>query len=124
MRVKVRITLNPAKILELQKAVETSREQAAEAIKSDIISSAVVPKEEGALERSIAVIRSGSRFRIVFNTPYARRLYWHPEYNFRRDKNPNAQGLWMQKYIDGSKKDLYRKLFVHFLKQNAGGLIK
>ena len=43
---------------------------------------------------------------IVFHTPYARRLYYHPEYNFRTDKNPNTQGKWMQTYIDGEKRAL------------------
>ncbi|PAD67028.1 minor capsid protein [Bacillus sp. 7586-K] len=33
---------------------------------------------------------------IEWNTPYARRLYYNPQYNFSKDKNPNAQGLWFE----------------------------
>lgn len=34
--------------------------------------------------------------RIIWDTPYARRLYYNPQYNFSKDKNPNAQGLWFE----------------------------
>ena len=33
--------------------------------------------------------------------PYARRLYYHPEYNFRQDKNAFAQGLWFTLWQEG-----------------------
>lgn len=33
---------------------------------------------------------------IIYSTPYARRLYYNPQYNFSKDKNPNAQGLWFE----------------------------
>lgn len=33
---------------------------------------------------------------IRWDTPYARRLYYNPQYNFSKDKNPNAQGLWFE----------------------------
>lgn len=48
------------------------------------------------------LIRSGVRFsqpgegHVEWNTPYARRLYYNPQYNFSHDTNPNAQGLWFE----------------------------
>lgn len=33
---------------------------------------------------------------IVWDVPQARRLYYNPQYNFSKDKNPNAQGLWFE----------------------------
>lgn len=33
---------------------------------------------------------------IEWQTPYAKRLYYNPQYNFRKDKNPNARGLWFE----------------------------
>jgi hypothetical protein len=33
---------------------------------------------------------------VVFDTPYAARLHEHPEYNFATDKNPNAQGKYLE----------------------------
>ena len=51
-------------------------------------------------------------------------MYWHPEYNFRKDKNPNAQGKWMEDYITGSKKDVPQENYCVFLKQQSGGIVK
>ncbi|MGH1117209.1 minor capsid protein, partial [Bacillus paranthracis] len=33
---------------------------------------------------------------LVWNTPYARRLYYNPHYNFSKDENPYASGLWFE----------------------------
>lgn len=30
-------------------------------------------------------------------TPYARRLYYHPEYNFSTEHNPQAGGMWFER---------------------------
>ena len=124
MKVNVKVELYQDQIRRLTNAVTLSAEQAAEAVKSDIDASQTVPKNTGELERSGFVRVSKSRFQIIYDTPYARRLYWHPEYKFRKDKNPNAGGLWMQPYIDGEKKDFFKKAFRARLKVNAGGLIK
>ncbi|HFJ9375106.1 TPA: minor capsid protein [Bacillus nitratireducens] len=53
-------------------------------------------------EDTTELIRSGVRFsepgtgHVEWNTPYARRLYYNPQYNFSKDVNPNAQGLWFE----------------------------
>ena len=121
---KVKVELYQDKIRQLTAAVARSAEQAAEVVKSDIVASQTVPKNAGELECSGFFVVSKSKYQIIFDTPYARRLYWHPEYDFRKDKNPNAGGMWMQPYIDGEKKDFFKKAFRARLKVNAGGVIK
>ncbi|WP_040209873.1 minor capsid protein [Clostridium polynesiense] len=127
MTVKVTIKLDKAKLATLDEAQKKALELTGEAVKSDIVTSAVVPKNTGELERSAFVdnskVKSG-KISIIFDTPYARRLYWHPEYNFRKDKNVNAQGKWMQSYIDGDKKDMTKENYPKFLKMLSKGLIK
>ena len=54
---------------------------------------------------------------IVSDTPYARRLYFHPEYNFYRGENPFAGGKWFQPYIDGAKRDFIHNTFAKFLEK-------
>lgn len=55
---------------------------------------------------------------VVHSTPYARRLYFHPEYNFRTDRNPNAQGLWLRHWMDGGeKRDQVLNAYAAFLKR-------
>ncbi len=121
------MTFNQAKIDKLMKAANQALEMTAEKIKSDIVSSQVVPFDVGTLERSAYIDRSQlneGKTGVGFDTPYARRLYWNPDYDFRKDKNPNAQGKWMQTYIDGTKKDFAQKQFTKFFRQLAGRLIK
>lgn len=127
MKAKVTIKLDRAKINTLINARNKALEQTTEAILSDIKTSAVVPKDTGELERSgfvdLSRINDGIAA-INFDTPYARRLYWHPEYNFRQDKNTNAQGKWMQSYVDGDNKEFVTDTYKHFFKMFSKGVIK
>lgn len=127
MKAKVTIKLDRTKINTLINARNKALEQTTEAILSDIKTSAVVPKDSGELERSgfvdLSKLDDGIAS-IIFDTPYARRLYWHPEYNFRQDKNINAQGKWMQSYIDGDNKEFVKDTYFKFLKMFSKGLIK
>ena len=113
MSVKVRVTIYPGAIKQLESAKKKAFDATVEAVLADIKTSGVVPKDTGALEDSGYTLIEDMVAYIIFDTPYARRLYWHPEFNFRTDKNVNAQGLWMQAYIDGEKnsfvKDTYGK---------------
>lgn len=40
--------------------------------------------------------RASTTGNIVWDVPYARRLYYNPQYNFSKDRNPYAQGLWFE----------------------------
>ncbi|WP_308779801.1 hypothetical protein [uncultured Clostridium sp.] len=129
MNVKVNIKLNNANINKLIEAHSKALEMTADAVLSDIKTSQVVPKDKGAtgLEGSGFVDISEIKnfiVRVVFNTPYARRLYWHPEYNFRKDKNPNAQGKWMESYLTGENQQFIRDTYAKFLKMLSKGLVK
>lgn len=56
-----------------------------------------IPLDTGNLKGSArrnTVIGSG---KVKWGGPYARRLYYNPQYNFRKDKNPNAGGLWFER---------------------------
>ena len=127
MNVKVNIKLNNANINKLIEAHSKALEMTGEAVLSDIKTSQVVPKETGTLEDSGFVDLSEIKeaiVRILFDTPYARRLYWHPEYNFRHDKNPNAQGKWMEIYLTGEKQQFIKNTYSTFFKQLSKGLVK
>lgn len=127
MKANVTIKLDKSKIDSLLEIHKKALEMTTEAVLSDIRTSAVVPKETGELERSgfldLSEIES-SIARIVFDTPYARRMYWHPEYNFRKDKNINAQGKWMEAYLTGDKQQFIKDTYSMFFKQLSKGLVK
>ena len=124
MKVKVNIELNQANIKKIQDAMVKALPGTLDAMVTEINNAQVVPKETGNLEESVVTgVENGVGY-ISYNTPYARRLYYHPEYNFRQDKNPNAQGRWMDDFIYGEKKNWLSKTFGKLLKMYSGGVIK
>lgn len=119
MRVTVSVSIDQSKIKGIEEIQRQALELTAEAVLTDIRTSGVVPKNIGTLEESsfvdLSQIKQGVA-QIIFDTPYARRLYWHPEYNFRTDKNPNARGKWMEPYhTDGQKKEWVIETFGKFV---------
>lgn len=121
---KVNVIMNRRALSQLSQIQQQALEMTAEAVKTDIVTSAVVPKQTGELERSGFVEVEKDVARIIFDTPYARRLYWHPEYDFRTDKNANAQGKWMEAYHSGDKQKWVQDAYKKFVRQLGGGLIR
>ncbi|MEK4512862.1 minor capsid protein [Paenibacillus sp. FSL K6-2524] len=125
MKVSTKVTVNAAALKQLELISQQAVEMTAEAVRTDIVTSQVVPKQRGTLELSgHVVVVSNGKVKLVYDTPYARRLYWHPEYDFRTDKNPNARGKWMEAYKSGEKKVFVRDTFGKFVKQLSKGMIK
>lgn len=124
IKIKANLKLNPQAIKKIEDAAVKALPLTMEAMKTEVNNMQVVPKETGNLEESAKTGVEGNKGYISYNTPYARRLYYHPEYNFRQDKNPNAQGRWLDSFIYGLKKDWLTKAYGEFLKRLSGGVIK
>lgn len=105
--------------------------ETADALHSDVVQSQTMPFDTGALQnRGGGVNAHGDKVegtnldidtrskvvRVVSEAPYARRLYFHPEYNFSKDGNPNAGGLWFDPYVNGSKKNFVPTTFAKLMK--------
>ena len=103
------------KYIAIQSLVET-----ADALKSNLVRSKTMPFDTGELQNRGTFVddsnKNSGKVSIVSDTPYARRLYFHPEYNFSKEKNKNAGGAWFEPYINGSKKDYARKKFAKIMK--------
>ncbi|WP_352420734.1 hypothetical protein [Proteiniborus sp.] len=124
MKIKLNVQLNQTNIKKIQEAAIKALPLTMEAMKTEINNMQVVPKETGDLERSAEVTAEDNKGVLSYNRPQARRLYYHPEYDFRTDKNPNAQGRWLDSFIHGDKKKWLTDTFGILLKQNSGGVIK
>jgi|SRR5690606_16694647 len=124
IKIKGKLKLNPQAIKKIEDAAVKALPLTMEAMKTEVNNMQVVPKETGNLEESAVTGAENNRGFLSYNTPYARRLYFHPEYNFRQDKNPNAQGRWLDPFIHGSKKNWLAQAYGEFLKQLSGGVIK
>lgn len=64
--------------------------------------------------KDLSEVRDGRTY-IVSSTPYARRLYYHPEYHFYKGEHKNAGGKWFAPYEEGGKKS---SLMVEKFKEN------
>lgn len=142
MKVTSTVKINAARIQQLNQAAVKALEQTAGALHTEVVQAQVVPRRDGALQgESFFVDTSESqngKVTLVHATPYARRLYYHPEYNFhtgpweeewtdregkhhhvKHDGNPNAKGKWLEDWLPGGSeadfvpetfKKLYKKL--------------
>lgn len=108
----------------LYAASDIALAQAAEAVHTDLIMSQTVPFDTGTLQdvnTFVAPVVDG-KTRIITQGPQARRLYFHPEYNFQTIKNPNAGGRWLDPYLPGhAKQDEFRTEYAQALKRQMGG---
>ncbi len=57
---------------------------------------------------------------LVSHTPYARRLYFHPEYHFDKGENPHARGKWYEDWISGRKKTFCQDAFTEIYRRLTG----
>lgn len=55
------------------------------------------PLRDGFLIASGLTYSNLSTGMLKWQTPYARRLYYNPQFNFSTDKNPLAGGLWFER---------------------------
>lgn len=109
IKVNSSVNLNMNRIRQLTQAQVTALELTAEAVHTEVVQAQVVPLDTGNLQNeSMFVDYSESKkgkVSIVHNTPYARRLYYHPEYHFSKDENPNAKGYWFEDWQEGGEHD-------------------
>lgn len=123
INVKSVINLDLPKIRQLTDAQITALEQTAEALHTEVVQAQVMPRDTGALQNESTFLdrseSSHGKVSIVSSAPYARRLYFHPEYHFSKVANPNAKGMWYADWLPGGKefdfavktfKELYRRI--------------
>ena len=120
------IKLNLPKIRQLTDAQITALEQTAEALHTEVVQAQVFPRDTGNLQNESTFLdrseSSHGKVSIISSTPYARRLYFHPEYHFQTKENPNAKGMWFEDWLPGGVKTSdASKLFAQFYKK-AGGV--
>ena len=125
IKVKSAVKMNFPRIRQLEQAQVTALEQTAEALHTEVVQAQVMPFDTGALQNEGTFVdysesRQG-KVSIISNTPYARRLYFHPEYHFKTKENPNARGKWYSDWLPGGKKsdfaiDTYKRIYKGLVK--------
>lgn len=121
----IRITLDKAALAALEAAAVKAAVLTMEALKSDVISAQVMPFDTGDMQNTQTFVDSNDTAdtyigRLVTGSPQARRLYYHPEYNYQTVNNPNAGGEWLEPWIVGERKDFVRDTYSKIYKKEAG----
>ena len=114
VRVSSTIKLNEAKLKELTKQQYESLAQTADALLTDLRDSGTMPFDTGNLQNDSTFLedsqKAQGRVSIVSSTPYARRLYYHPEYNFAEKGDSESGGTgrgayWADRYMQNGGRD-------------------
>lgn len=125
VQMKSTVTINTGFIKKLTAAAAEALEKTGEALHIEIVQAQVMPRDTGALqnEKTFVDYNDSRRgvVRIVSEGPYARRLYYHPEYNFQTFENPFAGGEWFKPWLPGGvSEDFAKEAFRKFYKREAG----
>lgn len=103
------LALDAAALARLGEAARAAARETMDAVKADLVGSRTVPFDTGNLQETLHTEQfvSGGACHTVLQTdgPQARRLYFHPEYEFQRGNNPNAGAAWYAPYEAGGEKE-------------------
>lgn len=125
MQVRSTIKLNMPRINQLTKAAVKALEMTGEALHTEVVQAQVMPFDTGYLEEDATFVdcseSENGKVTLVSSTPYSRRLYYHPEYHFQTDENPNAKGKWYEDWMPGGgSADFAQQAFKRFYKKEGG----
>lgn len=127
---KIEIKLDKQAIRNIENAARQAAAEALEALRTDLINSQTMPFDTGDMQNNQTfvsvegedVVNGEETYSVslVTGSPQARRLYYHPEYQFQQGHNDNAGALWLEPYINGDKKDFVRTEFTKIFKEKSG----
>lgn len=113
VQVTSRVELNMSVLNMLDGAQYEALAQTGDATLTELRDRQVMPFDSGNLQDDSTFVDDSEKGRvsIVSSTPYARRLYFHPEYNFRCGDNSRAGGKWFDSFLnDNFISNAYAKL--------------
>ena len=119
VQVTSRVELNYSVLNMLDGAQFEALAQTADATLTELRDRQVMPFDTGNLQNDSTFVDDTQKttVSIVTTAPQARRLYFHPEYNFKRGNNPNAGGKWFESFLND---DFIANAYARLLKQRGG----
>ena len=119
VQVTSRVELNYSVLNMLDGAQFEALAQTADATLTVLRDRQVIPFDTGNLQNDSTFVDDSQKttVSIVTTAPQARRLYFHPEYNFKRGNNPNAGGKWFESFLND---DFIANAYARLLKQRGG----
>lgn len=121
----MKVTIYTDRLAQIDAATKRALEKTAEIVHGQVVQAQVMPFRTGHLQNEGTFVdrteAAEGHVDLVSSTPYARRLYYHPEYNFSKEENPNAGAKWFAPWADGGdKNEMVKQTFAALLKREAG----
>lgn len=120
---KVTVKLNKAVIQRISDAAKAAAVDTMEQLYTDLVESKTMPYNLGDMQNNQTFVDSTeSGAVLITGSPQARRLYYHPEYNFQQKEGANGSrgAFWLEPYISGSKKNFIRDKYTELFRRRAG----
>lgn len=119
VQVTSRIELNLSVLNMLDNAQFEALAQTGDATLTELRDRQVMPFDTGNLQNDSTFVDDSQKTKvsIVSTTPYARRLYFHPEYNFKRGNNSRAGGKWFDSFLNDN---FVKNAYMELLKRRGG----
>ena len=118
-QVTSRIELNMSILNMLDGAHFEALAQTADATLTELRDRQVMPFDTGNMQNDSTFVDKSQRttVSVVTTAPQARRLYFHPEYNFKRNNNARAGGKWFESFLND---DFVKNAFCELLRRRGG----
>ncbi|MEG0367244.1 MAG: hypothetical protein RR585_10435 [Coprobacillus sp.] len=124
-QVNSRVVINQSAIKSLQRNAITALKMTGDYVLDQVVEKQVMPFDMGTMQNESTYVddkdAKQGMVHIVSSEPYARRLYYHPEYTFKTENNPHAKGKWLEDWTEAGKyaKEV-KKAYGLFLKKLGG----
>ena len=119
VQVSSRITLDMGVLNMIDNARYDALAMTADATLTELRDRQVMRFDIGTLQNNKTFVDDSQKttVSIVSEGPYARRLYFHPEYNYRRGDNASAGGKWFESFLND---DFIVSAYAKLMKQIGG----
>ena len=103
-------------------AASMALEDTADALLTEIKNAETMPFDTGNMQNENTFVDNSASSEgivtLVTSTPYARRLYYHPEYNFSREEHIAAGAYWLDPWLHGgTRQNFCSEKFEQFYKR-------
>lgn len=117
MKIVTEVRINSRVVKSMENAAFKAAQTAIEDTLTEIRNAQVMPFDTGDMQnkQTFTDVRKNGNYidaMIIVDAPQARRLYYHPEYNFQTVNNPNAGAGWFEMWGEGGKyEDFFRNAY-------------
>lgn len=109
---RAELKLNLSALDGLRREAMVAALETVSALRGEVVTAQVMPFDNGDMQNKHTSVEQriegdDIHTALLTDTPYARKMYYHPEYNFQTVNNPNAQGLWLSPWLPGGANESF-----------------